>query len=51
MGSKVKYRSDYEYLPPRQVYTQKVKYHFYQERFVVPWQMEDSTKEVNKNER
>jgi hypothetical protein len=51
MDSKVKYRSDYEYFPSRQMYYQQVKYHFSQERFVVPWQMEDSTKEMKKKNK
>jgi hypothetical protein len=46
MERKVKYSNDYENYPVYQVYYHRsIKYHVAHERFVVPWQMEENTKE------
>lgn len=51
MDSDNKYRNEYENYPPYKVYYHKsVKYHFSHERFVVPWQLEESNEE-NKDTR
>ena len=50
MDTKVKYRSDYEYYPPRQMVYQETRYHFSHEKFVVPWQMEEEGKRDKERE-
>lgn len=40
----VKYKSEYEHYPPQQMYYKRIRYNLAHERFVVPWQMEESEK-------
>jgi len=41
MDSSVKYRSDFEQYPIKQVFYNRSRPGSIQQRFVVPWQMED----------
>lgn len=51
MDKKIRYRNDYEEHPPYKVYFhKKERYHFYNERFVVPWQMDHSQREEVESE-
>ena len=51
MDKKIRYRNEYEEHPPYKVYfRKKERYHFYNERFVVPWQMEHSQREEVESE-
>ncbi|WP_172594359.1 hypothetical protein [Mariniphaga sediminis] len=50
MNTTLRYRNEYENYAPFQVYYHKsVKYRLSHERFVVPWQMEESKKEKSKS--
>ena len=52
MERKVKYSNDYENYPVYQVYYHRsIKYHVAHERFVVPWQMEEKSKEKDSGEQ
>ncbi|MDD4143921.1 MAG: hypothetical protein PHN68_04735 [Prolixibacteraceae bacterium] len=52
MEKNVKYRNDFENYPVYQVYYHRsIKYHVAHERFVVPWQMEENTKEKDSEDQ